>query len=402
MMRDNTPKIYNYIRLMQEYTPCVAEWQYQDENGMWVTASLDECIKRNKENGAEYSQVNVVRRDLTHLIELHPNELPNLRKEDAVVLDATDMEKRRIEKMILDVVPSVDKPIITDFTNYKVPRNIASMDSMDERRVEWFKKQSPEEVEARFDEILKIQAEEVKEFIAYKDYVEICNSLRLLYNVLTPYVKDYLQKRWFIAGTGHFVGNYDNITKYYAELSNCLNSIEKRCSKICVSVQNGYVVEVCIIDTQRKRKTIPLLAKGSKDKDFLNLGISLQTSYIDKKHHWENVKNMCYCYEMDSQDCYSFDDIRSNVIEYIRALLKNSVEKRNTYAESLCMKLESLYRYLTKEIKLSREDAWTYICKAWKTDNPNASLNSDSEKDLMWRYLGNFEKYLPIELEVKH
>lgn len=375
MMLDNMPKLYNYIRLMQEYTPCVAEWQYQDENGMWVTASLDECIKRDKENGAEYSQVNVVRRDLTHLIQMHPNELPDLRKEGAVVLDATDIEKRRIEKMISGIVTKIENPHLDML-------NLPKYESWDEALAD-----------------IKERGEIIRE---YGDYVEVCNSLRLLYNVLTPYVKDYLQKRWFIAGTGHSVGNYDNITKYYAELADCLNSIEKRCSKIFVSVQGGYVVEVCIIDSQRKRKILPLLAKGSKDKDFLNLGISLQTSYIDKKHHWENVKKMCYCYEVDSQDCYSFDDIRSNVIEYIRALLKNSVEKRNTYAESLCMKLESLYRYLTKEIGLSREKAWSFICEAWKTDNPNASLHSDSEKDLMWRYLGNFEKFLPVELKLKH
>lgn len=374
MMLDNISKMYNYIRLMQEHTPCVTEWQYRDDNGMWVTATLDECIRRNQSNGAEYAKVGVFRRDLTRLIEVHPNELPDLCKEDAVILGATEIEKRRIEKMIGGIVPKVENPNLDML-------NLPKYESWDEALAD-----------------IKERGEIIRE---YRDYVEKCNSLRLFYNVLTPYVKDYLQKRWFIAGTGHSVGNYDNITKYYAKLSDCLNSIEKRCSKIFVSVQGGYVVEVCIVDSQRKRKILPLLGKGSKDKEFINLGISLQTSYIDHKHNWENVKKMCYCYEVDSEDCYSFDDIRSNVIDYIRALLKNSVEKRNTYAESLCMKLESLYRYLTREIGLSREEAWTFICEAWKTDNPNASLNSDSEKDLMWRYLGNFEKSLPIELQIK-
>ena len=421
MMLDNTPKIYNYIRLMQEYTPCVAEWQYQDENGMWVTASLDECIKRNQENGAEYTQVNVVRRDLTHLIEMHPNELPDLREEGTVVLNATDMEKRRIEKMILDVVPSVDKPIITDFTNYKVPRNIASLDSRDERRVEWFKKLSPEEVEARFDEILKIQTDEVKEFVAYKDYVEICNSLRLFYNVLTPYIQDYLQKKRFIAGTGHSVGNYDNITDYYAELSLCRNIIKGKCDEIIISVENGNIIGVSLVGRERKDQAdIPLLDKRTNaicrmnpddrfkvmlshhtDNPFdvaqINLSLCALNTYLDPKDQFTSVKKMSFHYGPNSDYLYTFNEVCDNVSAYLNATMENAIRKDNNFTTDICTRLESIYRFIidTKCIHIKkREDALDFICNLWKIDNiKDLRLNIGNR-------IGRFKNKLPIEVVV--
>lgn len=348
-MMDRTPKIFNYIRLMQDIT----------------------CIGRVVDGIASlYSNVNLndkVRCDVS-------DSFCEKIRFGKIELEADERTKARIEKMIKKYVPEVEKPQYPDYPDLSHCKS-------------W------EEAVAELEE-------RNKQIIAYRDYVEICNSLRFLYNLLTPYVRDYLQKCWLIAGTGHSVGFYTNITQYYKELKDCLNRVEKRCAKIIIRVEGGFVKEVCITDSQRKKKIIPLLAMGSKDITFRDLGIALQTSYIDNKHQWENVKKMTYCFEPDSEDCYSFDEIRFNVLDYLRALLEKRIAKRNTNAEILCKKLEPLYRYLKDIVCLSRNDAWTYICELWKSDNEIASLNSDKTRELVWRYLGKFEKILPIEFVV--
>lgn len=348
-MEDRTPKIFNYIRLMQDI-PCI---------GRVVDGriALDCNINLNDKVCYDVS-----------------DSFSEKIRFSKIELETDERNKARIERMIKKYVTEVEKPQYPDYPD------LSHCKSWEEAIVEL------EELN--------------KQIIAYRDYVETCNSLRFLYNLMTPYVRDYLQKCWLIAGTGHSVGFYTNITQYYNELKDCLNRVEKRCAKINIRVEGGFVKEVCITDSQRKNKIIPLLAKGSRDITFINLGIALQTSYIDNKHQWENVKKMSYCFEPDSEDCYSFDEIRSNVLDYLRTLLEKRITKRNTNAEILCKKMEPLYRYLKDVVCLSRNDAWTYICELWKSDNEIASLNSDKSRELMWRYLGNFEKLLPVEFAI--
>lgn len=292
-----------------------------------------------------------------------------------IEIEGSDKEKLHVDKMINRIVKKVDNPQLSD-------------------NIDLSHCQSWEDALAELQERNEM-------ILAYRDYVEKCNSLRLLFNVLNPLVKDYLQKKWMIAGTGHSVGFYDNITKYYAELKVCRNRVKKnRCNKIIVSVEDGLITEVIIVNTQRKRKTIPILAKGSKDKSFLDLGISVQTSFIDKKHQWENVKKAIYIYELDSEDCYSFEEIRNSVQNYLDSLLKYKVTKRIPIAEELCKNLESLYRYLMDVLSLSRNDSWEFICKLWQSEHEIMNLYSEDERELMWRYLGNYKDLIPLKFKV--
>lgn len=350
-MVDRMPKIFNYIRLMQDI-PCIGR-------------VVDGCVALD-------CNININDKACCDVSDSFSEKI----RFDKIELEADERTKARIEKMIKKYVPEVEMPQYPDYPNLLQYKS--------------------------WEEAIAELEEQNKQIIAYRDYIETCNSLRFLYNLLTPYVRDYLKKCWLIAGTGHSVGFYTNITQYYNELKDCLNRVEKRCAKIIIRVEDGFVKEVCITDSQRKKKNIPLLAMGSRDITFINLGITLQTSYIDNKHQWENVKKMSYYFEPDSEDCYSFDEIRANVLDYLRALLEKRISKRNTNAEFLCEKLEPLYRYLKDIVCLSRNDAWTFICKLWESDNEIASLNSDKTRELVWRYLGNFEKLLPTEFVVSH
>lgn len=386
---DRTPNIFNYIRLMQEHTPCVKEWQYKDKDGGWVTASLDECIKHNQENGAEYANVGVFRQDLKRLVEVHPSMFPNIRNGN-VELDAKGLEKVRIEKMIKRVVAKVDDPQLSNNVDLSHCKT--------------------------WEAALEVLKERNELITAYRDYVETCNSLIFLYNLLTPEVNEYLTKREIIAGTGHSVGEYEKLTDYYQEVSNCKNLIKRGCEEIIISVSGGTITNVQLVGRGRKDKpNVPLLDKNTNvrcrinphedtmclisDKPLPKQNYSLQllNLYIDPNNVWENVEKMSFHYEPDSDYLYTFVEVRNNIMSYLQAVSKYEIREKNTFSQSLCNRLGSLFRFIIESESITikkRIDAWNFICDLWNFDGDFRAY--------AYEYIRKFHKNnLPIQFTIK-
>jgi len=388
-MADKTPEVFKYIRLMEWFTPWKPQWQYQKEDGSWVDATLDECLRASA-HGAEYAQTNIAQAKQKR--EVYIDELPDVRH-GKIEIDADEVEKGRIEKMISRVVTKVDEPLQElDLSKFST-----------------------------WEDALSAQKEYIKSVSDFRDYVETCNSLRLLYNLLTPIVRSYLFKQSIIAGERNSVGGYGNITEYYNELSQCLNVIKRDCFEIIVSVENGVVIGVNIIGRGKKDNlNIPLLDKRTNiicrmspddwfklmlakysDKDFktpeINLSINAMTAYVDKSYKWENVRKMSFHYKRDSDYLYTFDELRNNIEEYLQDSLENGLRQRNKLTEELCQNLECLYRYITDNIHIegyrnvdkSKSDIWEFICDLWEIDAIT--------RGKIWRYFGLYLNKLPIE-----
>lgn len=362
-MRDKTPQIYDYIRLMQEHTPCITEWRYTDKDGNEVTAPLEECIRQNQENGAEYSSVGVFRTDLKCLVDVPHSYLPPITKGN-IDIDGDERIKAYVEKIINNVVKKADKPQPIeelDFSHCK---------TNDE-----------------FSEVLNSHIAKRNDYIAY---VETCNSLKLLYNLLTPEVNKYLAKRKIAAGVGSPVGGYDNLIEYYQEVAKCKNLVKKGCEKIVISVKNGSISNVQLFGRKGKDVyDIPLLDKRTDvvcriDMEMLfrctigkipfpemNTALQILNSFVDPKDKWTDVKNMSFHYEPDSDYFYTFAEVRDNIAEYLNAESKHEIREKNTFTQDICNRLGGLYRFLIEcdSIKIrTREDAWSFICDLWNFD----------------------------------
>lgn len=352
-MIDRTPKIFNYIRLMQEHTPCIG--------GGWIEEPID----------------------------LFPQYIPDVRW-GYVEVNADGVEKERIEKMIKRVVAEVDEPQFVEVGDFSHCES--------------------------YEEALEELKERNKLITEYRDYVETCNSLRLLYNLLTPEVNDYLTKRKVIAGTGYKVGGYDKLTDYYQDVAKCKNLIKGGCEKIVISVENGTIVNVQLVGRKGKDVLdIPLLDKrtdvrcrGNMHEDFMciiadeplpqqNISLQLLNLIIDPKDVWVDVKKMSFYYEPDSDYLYTFEEILDNVREYVQSISKSEIREKNTFTQGICQRIECLYSYLRDEVKLSKSESWEFICDLWKFPD---SKDDDARMGLL-RYIGLHKKELPIQFTYK-
>lgn len=351
VMIDKTPKIFNYIRLMQEHTPCIG--------GSWIEGPID----------------------------LFPQYIPDVRW-GKVEVNAEGLEKERIEKMIKRVVAKVDEPQLSDDLSYC----------------------------RTWEEALKEQKERTQLITAYRDYIETCNSLRLLYNLLTPEVNDYLTKRKLIAGTGYSVCGYDKLTDYYQDVAKCKNLIKGGCEKIIISVEDGTIVNVQLVGRKGKDVyDIPLLDKrtdvrcrSNMHDDFMciiadeplphqNISLELLNLFVDPKDVWVDVKNMSFHYDPDSDYLYTFEEVLNNVREYIQSISKFEIREKNKFTQGICKRLECLYRYLRDVVKLDKTESWAFICDLWKLP----SSKDDDVRMVIMRYLGLYKKELPIQFIYK-
>lgn len=397
-MKDTTPKIYDYIRLMQEYTPCVSEWQYHAKDGKWITASLEECLKHNQEDGADWSEVKRIRNDLKRLVEVDEYQLPDVRFGN-IEINADSVEKLRVEKMIKRIVIKVDEPEPIKFIN---PEDCKSR--KDEGKTE-------EDDCGELDKVLS----QLEEHLSYRNYIETCNSLRLLYNLLNPVVQEYLIKRKIIAGTGYSVGGYDNLTDYYNDVSDCNNLIKNGCSRIIVSIENGTIANVSLTGRDGKDVcNIPLLDKRTDvrcrcdiNEDYMcviskrplpeqNISLQLLNLFLDPKYQWDNVKKMTFVYEIDSDNIYTFDEVRNNIADYFEAIIKHEIRVKNKFTQEISQKLFGAYRYIYDSQYIdtrNREHAWEIACRIFK-------LDEDFEVSA-FEYIRKIKKYiLPVYVVV--
>lgn len=388
-MRDKTLQIYNYIRLMQEHIPCIPEWRYTDKNGNEITAPLEECIRQNQENGAEYSSVGVFRTDLKCLVDIPRNYLPPIINGN-IEIDGSERIKAHIEKIINKVVEKVDKPQSIEEVDF------SQCKSNDE-----------------FSEVLNNHVALRNNYIRY---LESYNGLKLFYNLLTPEVNKYLAKRKIAAGVSSPVGGYDNLTEYYQEVAKCRNLVNKGCEKIVISVKNGSISNIQLFGRKGKDVyDIPLLDKRTDvicriDMDLLfrsiiertpfpdtNTALQILNSYVDPKDKWVDVKNMSFHYEPDSEYLYTFTEVRDNIAEYLNAESKNEIREKNTFTQDICNRLGGLYRFLIEcdSIKIrTREDAWSFICDLWNFDGDIRVSG--------YEYIVKFRKdKLPIQFTIK-
>lgn len=388
-MKENTPKIFDYIRLMQEHTPCITEWRYIDKDGKEIAASLEECIKQNQENGAEYSSVGEFRLDLKHLIEVPSRSLPKVRKGNIEIIGDAHT-KERVERMIKHIVEETEEPQDFDFTNLSRYKN--------------------------WDEALRDIEQYHKQKMAYWDYNETCNSLRLLYNLLTPEVSKYLIKRKIVAGKGSPVGRYDNLTEYYQEVAKCRNLINRGCEKIIISVKNGSIANIQLFGRNGKDVCdIPLLDNRTDvicriDMEMLfrhtiertpfpemNTALQILNSSVDPKDKWTDVKNMSFYYEQDSDYLYTFEEVLKNIADYLNAESKNEIREKNTFTQDICNRLGCLYRFIIECEFINirkREDVWNFICDLWNLDG--------DIRVSAYEYILKFRKdKLPIQFTIK-
>lgn len=364
-MEDRTPKIFSYIRLMQDI-PCIG----RIVDGK---ASLD----------CNLNLSNKVRCDISESF----NEKIRF---GIIELEADEHTKLRVERIIKNSVPEVEEPQFTDLPD------LSHFNS--------------------WEEALSEQEELNKQIVAYRDYVENCNSLKLLYNLLTPEVNEYLNKRKIIAGTGFSVGGYDKLTGYYQDIANCKNLMKRGCEKIIVSVENGTIINIQLIGRKGKDLLdIPLLDKNTMVRCRINphedtmsllsdralpkqnLSLQLLNLFIDPKNVWENVNKMSFHYEPDSDYLYTFAEIQGNIMSYLQAVSEHEIREKNTFTQDICNRLGCLYRFIIecKSINIrKREDAWNFICDLWNFDG--------DIRVSAYEYILKFRKdKLPIQFTIK-
>lgn len=374
---------------MQEHTPCITEWRYIDKEGKEVTATYEECLRQNQENGAEYLSMGVFRSDLKHLIKVPCQDLPPIVKGN-IEIDGDERNKAHVEKIINKVVSKVDEPQPIEEVDFSHCKSN--------------------------DEFSKVLNNHIVLQKNYRTYLETCNSLKLLYNLLTPEVNKYIAKRKIVAGCGYPVGRYENITEYYQEIAKCRNLIKKGCERIVVSVKNGSIANIQLFGRKGKDVyDIPLLDKRTDvicriDIDMLfkhtiertpfpemNTALQILNSFVDPKDEWTNVKNMSFHYEPDSDYLYTFAEVRDNIAEYLNAESKNEIREKNTFTRDICNRLGGLYRFLidSNSIKIrTREDAWNFICDLWNFDGDIRVSG--------YEYIIKFRKdKLPIQFTIK-
>lgn len=357
-MIDKTPKIFNYIRLMQDI-PCIGR-------------VVDGCVALD-------CNININDKACYDVSDSFSEKI----RFGKIELEADERTKARIEKMIRELVPKVDEPLYPDFTDMSYCGSC--------------------------EEAIAELKERNKQIIAYRNYVEVCNSIRLLYNLLTPEIKEYLDKRRIIAGTGYSVGGFDKLTDYYQEVADCKNLIKKGCEKIIISVCYGTISNIQLIGRNGKdTPNIPLLDKNTNVRCRVNphennvclisdiplpkqnISLQLLNLYIDPKDAWENVNKMSFHYEPDSDYLYTFAEVRDNIMSYLQAVSEHEIREKNQFTQIMCQRMECLYRYLRNEVKLNKSDTWDYIRGLY-------GLNGD---DVLFRYLGLYQKELPIQFTI--
>lgn len=359
-MEDRTPKIFSYIRLMQDI-PCIG----RIVDGK---ASLD----------CNLNLSNKVRCDISESF----NEKIRF---GIIELEADEHTQLRVERIIKNSVPEVEEPQFSDFPD------LSHCNSL--------------------EEALSEQAVRNKQILAYRDYVENCNSLKLLYNLLTPEVNEYLNKRKIISGTGFSVGGYDKLTGYYQDIANCKNLMKRGCEKIIVSVENGTIINIQLIGRKGKDLLdLPLLDKNTtvrcrinphEDNMSLlsdralpkqNFSLQLLNLFVDPKNVWEDVNKMSFHYEPDSDYLYTFAEVQGNIMSYLQTVSEHEIREKNQFTQNMCMRLECLYRYLREEVKMNKSAAWDFIRDIWGLPNGD---------DVLFRYLGLYQKGLPLQFIIR-